>query len=214
MRGNWERYQFDGGGFTDNLDDVRAHAAPGGLANEITEWFPWPAGSPAAERPAEPAYDEPRTMTGQDYILADLNLDGVVDQTNLNLLSNYTGATGGWGILTSSTGTTTVGNEIGYAGYIFDAESGLSCVRYRYLHHKAGRWMHRDPARYIDGMNLYQYANSQPLMMTDAWGLAAAQPQMSGTRGWGECFASCITMLGAFCPRGDIRCYADLPPKI
>jgi RHS repeat-associated protein len=104
-----------------------------------------------------------------------------VDQADLNLLSNYTGATGGWAVLTSSKSGATVGNDIGYAGYIFDAESGLSCVRNRHLHHKLGRWMQRDPAGYIDGMHLYQYVGGWPVRAIDPLGLATLLQGATGS---------------------------------
>lgn len=34
-----------------------------------------------------------------------------------------------------------------------------------------GRWLQRDPAEYVDGMNLYEYTVSNPTSATDSWGL-------------------------------------------
>lgn len=34
-----------------------------------------------------------------------------------------------------------------------------------------GRWLERDPAGYVDGMNRYSFASDQPAAFSDAWGL-------------------------------------------
>ena len=56
---------------------------------------------------------------------------------------------GTWG---SPGGTSGKENRILYAGYFWDAESGLYHVRHRMYHPTLGRWMQRDPAGYVDGM--------------------------------------------------------------
>ena len=58
-------------------------------------------------------------------------------------------------------------NQILYCGYRWDPESGLYHVRYRPYHPTLGRWISRDPIRYGDGMNLYQYVRSAPCVATD-----------------------------------------------
>ena len=62
-------------------------------------------------------------------------------------------------------------NEILYAGYRFDAETGLYHVRNRMYHPTLGRWLQRDPKGYVDGMDLYEYCKSGPLNITDCMGL-------------------------------------------
>ena len=62
-------------------------------------------------------------------------------------------------------------NEILYCGYRFDPESGLYHVRNRMYHPTLGRWLQRDPAGYVDGLNLYEYVRSWPCTLTDATGL-------------------------------------------
>ena len=62
-------------------------------------------------------------------------------------------------------------NEILFAGYRHDPETDLYHVRNRYHHSGLGRWMTRDPAGYVDGMNLYEYIMSTPTMGTDPFGL-------------------------------------------
>ncbi len=61
--------------------------------------------------------------------------------------------------------------DIRYAGYRFDSESSLNCARNRYLHSQLGLWGSRDPVGYLDGFNLYQYANAGPSQVTDPMGL-------------------------------------------
>ena len=39
-----------------------------------------------------------------------------------------------------------------------------------------GRWIGRDPAGYVDGLNLYQYVRDDPIGLTDPMGLDAAKP--------------------------------------
>jgi RHS repeat-associated protein len=68
-------------------------------------------------------------------------------------------------------GESDFGNEILYAGYRLDSETGLYHVRHRYYHATLGRWLSRDPAGYQDGMNLYEYCRSGPAGATDPSGL-------------------------------------------
>ncbi len=68
--GNWTTYQFDGdgdGNFTSaaDLNDARSYDSPAGLANEITEWDPYPADS--QNSPVEPVYDSAGNMTDDNY---------------------------------------------------------------------------------------------------------------------------------------------------
>jgi RHS repeat-associated protein len=46
-------------------------------------------------------------------------------------------------------------NELLFAGYRFDPETGLYHVRNRMYHATLGRWVQRDPIGYVDGMNLH-----------------------------------------------------------
>lgn len=62
-------------------------------------------------------------------------------------------------------------NEILYCGYRYDPETGLYHVRNRMYHPTLGRWLQRDPLRYINGMSLYQYVGSNPTAHVDPTGL-------------------------------------------
>jgi RHS repeat-associated protein len=61
-------------------------------------------------------------------------------------------------------------NEVLYAGYRFDFETGLYHVRNRMYHPTLGRWLQRDPKGYVDGMSLYEYCRSMPVSVTDSTG--------------------------------------------
>jgi RHS repeat-associated protein len=91
-------------------------------------------------------------------------------------------------------------NPYGYCGYYGDAEtaaqvlgpvkraggsltgavidgSGCLChVRHRVYDPSAGRWLTRDPAGFIDGMNLCEYCGAPPLDANDPFGLLRSSP--------------------------------------
>ncbi|MFI4854467.1 MAG: RHS repeat-associated core domain-containing protein, partial [Phycisphaerales bacterium JB065] len=59
---------------------------------------------------------------------------------------------------------------IGYGAGIYDELAGLYLFRNRYYAPYEGRWITRDPAGYVDGMNLYQYVQGNPLIYFDPFG--------------------------------------------
>ncbi|MBC8874772.1 MAG: RHS repeat-associated core domain-containing protein [Planctomycetes bacterium] len=61
--------------------------------------------------------------------------------------------------------------EVRYAGYRWDIESGLHCVRHRFYLSILGSWIQRDPLGYAEGPNIYEYASGNPINGTDAHGL-------------------------------------------
>jgi RHS repeat-associated protein len=73
---------------------------------------------------------------------------------------------GSWG----SRSTSSYGNAILYAGYCYDAETGFYHVRNRMYHAQLGRWVTRDPLGYVDGMGLYEYCGTNPLLNSDPLG--------------------------------------------
>ncbi|MEQ8844953.1 MAG: RHS repeat-associated core domain-containing protein [Phycisphaerales bacterium] len=95
----------------------------------------------------------------------DIDLDGDVDTTD----AGYTASDSmGWDVLSRD------GSTIGYAGYVQDDYvATVNHVRYRVLKTDLGRWVQRDPAGYVDGPNLYEYALSSPIQMRDSMGLAS-----------------------------------------
>jgi RHS repeat-associated protein len=68
------------------------------------------------------------------------------------------------------------GWDVGHQGLMHDDESGLVYNRNRVLHPGLGRFMQRDPLGYVDGVSLYQYEQSRPLVFTDPGGLGVFDP--------------------------------------
>ncbi len=86
-----------------------------------------------------------------------------------------------WG---GESSTSSYDNEILFAGYRLDTETSLHHVRNRYYHSTLGRWATRDPAGYIDGMNLYEYVRTNPISALDpaglkTWTLATAKAEVA-----------------------------------
>lgn len=115
--------------------------------------------------------EDENTTPGYD-IRADLNADGVIDSADFNILSAHFGAsskpTAGW--------FSTIGNTIGYAGYVWDNAlggdtTGMYLARHRWYSPNMGRWVSRDPAGYVDGPNMYMYVSGRPLVLADPLGL-------------------------------------------
>jgi RHS repeat-associated protein len=79
---------------------------------------------------------------------------------------------------TDSTGlnpwpTSAYGNPFLWTGQRHDAGVGLYHFMYCSYSPRLGRWMQRDPLRYIDGVNLYSYVGNIPLYFTDPYGLVS-----------------------------------------
>jgi RHS repeat-associated protein len=72
----------------------------------------------------------------------------------------------------NSTDASSVGNPFRFAGYWYDAETGLYHTPFRTYDSQTGRWLQIDPKGYIDGMNLYEYVRSNPVKYTDPFGLS------------------------------------------
>ncbi len=67
----------------------------------------------------------------------------------------------------------TIDNPFGYTARRWDAESGLWHYRNRTYSAELGRFLQRDPAGYVDGLNLYVACLNNPLRYTDPDGLMA-----------------------------------------
>jgi RHS repeat-associated protein len=61
--------------------------------------------------------------------------------------------------------------RVNYAGYIRDGATGLLLARNRWYEPLAGRWTTRDPAGYVDGLDLYLYVRGNPWSLVDPTGL-------------------------------------------
>jgi len=63
-----------------------------------------------------------------------------------------------------------VENPYLFTGRRLDEESGLYYYRARYYDSEKGRFLQRDPLGYVDGLNLYIYARSNPIVNIDPSG--------------------------------------------
>lgn len=63
-----------------------------------------------------------------------------------------------------------------FAGYRFDSVPGVYYIRMRSLNPRLGTWSQRDPVMAEDNLNLYAYATSNPVGLTDSIGLAPSLP--------------------------------------
>jgi RHS repeat-associated protein len=68
------------------------------------------------------------------------------------------------------TTTSSYAQQVGHQGLLHDAETGLIYNRYRILEPVLGRWLQRDPLRYVDGMSVYEYVRSLPMGWLDPLG--------------------------------------------
>jgi RHS repeat-associated protein len=63
-----------------------------------------------------------------------------------------------------------ISNPYLFTGRQFDEETGLSFYRARYYDNMKGRFLQRDPLAYVDGVNLYQYVQCNPVNRFDPLG--------------------------------------------
>jgi RHS repeat-associated protein len=68
--------------------------------------------------------------------------------------------------------TDTLNWQYMFQGGRYDSVSGLYSFQAREYDPSLGRWMQQEPfgAAYIDGVNLYQFVRSNPLVLVDPWG--------------------------------------------
>jgi RHS repeat-associated protein len=107
-----------------------------------------------------------------------VNLDGVVDWCDVDLIFAYTlgriETLGCSSLMPDQTNPdpddTNPWRYKGAHGYYWDSETGTYYVRMRYLNTASGRWTQEDPIR--DGLNWYVYCGNNPIMYIDPWGLA------------------------------------------
>ncbi|MFO0836957.1 MAG: RHS repeat-associated core domain-containing protein [Phycisphaerae bacterium] len=80
---------------------------------------------------------------------------------------------GGLGESGAALTVSSVGNPLMHQGLFRDGESGSYQNRYRQYGSGVGRWMQVDPVGYVAGLDLYEYANSDPLRRVDFAGFAS-----------------------------------------
>jgi RHS repeat-associated protein len=66
-----------------------------------------------------------------------------------------------------------------WTGQRYDATTRLYHFLFRTYSPRLGRWLQRDPAGYVDGVCLYEYARGTPSLTTDPLGLLAQNPDPS-----------------------------------
>jgi RHS repeat-associated protein len=132
-----------------------------------------PSGSVVADYADSPAIDEPlaqlRSGTTSFY-----EQDGLASVTSLSSGTGTVSNTytyNSFGMLTASTGAVT--NPLQYTGREFDSETGIYEYRARYYDERVGRFIGEDPIRFKAGPNFYEYVNSNPVALKDAYGLQA-----------------------------------------
>jgi RHS repeat-associated protein len=107
---------------------------------------------------------------------ADMNGNGEVSEKDLDpFVDAYYGTTG----LRAPDEV-----RIGYGGYVRDRITGKLLARQRWYEPLAGRWISRDPAGYVDGLDLYLYVRGNPLSLIDPMGLAGDDPAERAANSW------------------------------
>jgi len=81
--------------------------------------------------------------------------------------------------------------DVGHQGLMHDEQFGLVYNRNRYLDPRTGRWSQRDPAGYVDGMSLYQYATLSPVATRDPSGMQDATQPATKPEAAQECYCCC-----------------------
>jgi RHS repeat-associated protein len=112
------------------------------------------------------------TIGSSGYVVeADLDRNGVINQSDYDIAIADDGKSSSGGVGEAGLFAKGVRNGVGYCGYMFNDESGLYTVRFRTYSPTLGRWLERDPAGYVDGASLYQYARADPIRRFDPLGL-------------------------------------------
>lgn len=123
------------------------------------------------------------------------SVSAVADNSG-NLLEAYEYTAQGHFQITNGSGTvlsaTAIGNDLLYAGYRYDAETGNYFCNARYYSPTLGRFLNRDPldgAEFSQGTNLYAYCGNNCANETDPSGMADGQwviyPRLgNGDREW------------------------------
>jgi RHS repeat-associated protein len=103
----------------------------------------------------------------------DLNYDGIVNSADATRWGQYASKSAlAAGLISDKDGPD---NIIGYGGYVFAPETKSYLARHRWYDPTLGRFINRDPAGYVDGLNLYEYAVASPILLSDPMGLEPNQ---------------------------------------
>ena len=151
-----------------------------------------------------------------DCRVFDFDCDGDLDETDQDTLRTlYQGLSADLqNRRIPSTTFSPAGNPFTHQGLIFDVEIGSYQNRARQYNPRLKRFMQRDPLTtlrwaavgYRDGMNLYQYVCSDPLIWVDPTGMSKCTDGCGCDNGSTEfcgCMLNCRT---ADCMRGLVEC--------
>jgi RHS repeat-associated protein len=94
---------------------------------------------------------------------ADFSGDGVVDGTDSEMFMEA--------LIAEFFGAPPDEVRISYAAYVRDPLMEILLARHRWYDSRAGRWLTRDPAGYVDGLSLYLFVKGNPLGLVDPTGL-------------------------------------------
>ncbi len=116
---------------------------------------------------------------------ANMNVTALVDASSGNVVERYVYTPYGeatvlhanWSPVTNN--ESAVANDILFTGHPLDFETRLYLARLRYDHPTLGGWLQRDHAGYSQSMCLYEYADSQPTVARDSFGLASSRSELS-----------------------------------
>ncbi|MCP3998849.1 MAG: hypothetical protein GY722_27825 [bacterium] len=154
-------------------NDVIAIADADGGQAEMTRYSAY--GVPFALAPGDmdsdgdvDAYDNGLAwgaMNGTYDVRGDIDLDGNVDSDDVAFVQANHVSGQGRGVLTG------IGNRRGWAGYSWSPASDSYHVRNRVFSTELGEWSRRDPLGYRDGLDLYEYSASMPVVGRDPLGL-------------------------------------------
>ena len=106
---------------------------------------------------------------------------GTVVGTSLNDYDPY-------GNLIKTTGAFTA--DFGYAGTLYEPNSGLDLTLYRAYSSRIGRWLSRDPLGEAAGPNLFAYVGGNPTNLTDPLGRFGFMAKV------GEAAAAALNAIG------------------
>ena len=120
--------------------------------------------------------NENGTLDERLYSLQDANWNTVSIINSSGLVQeryNYDayGTPGFWDASFSSRASSSFDWHTLFTGYCWDSDAKFFHVRNRALSSHLGTWLQRDPLKYIDSFNLFQYAVSNPLNFTDPLGI-------------------------------------------
>lgn len=146
------------------------------------------------------------TTTGRVYFRD--HLESVVSTADQNGVQHVAFAPSG--------GDATAGGAVGFTGHVAAGTAGLILAPYRVLDPVTGTWLSEDPLGLTGGLNLYQYAQSNPLSWRDPLGLKIEcdfrlqqRDVATLTRCKGNPNAAACTYLSRVGSRPNILCERD-----